>query len=683
MKRYTLLVLLLAALPLGAQTRLLTQKGMPVVFTDGVDTLKTPSEGLWSVATSWKDDWPDGWRHARPESVETIADWTILRGTLVLPQGKMLLSDSYAPTADGMVRCIRRYEWKGPDTLRHATLSVRLQRRGTGLSLFAPGIVYYGNSNGAAVNPAAVPIWTGASGEFAIFEDHRYPMPFVMLEDAARLRALAVHTVPSPVRGAVLGDQWWSLGAEARDSVTEIVMYTGPIGYNGVRSVAKARQKQAMRYADTWIDMEPGRIVEKEFYIDLYGISRKGTGFQRPLYSSLDRYKPYDAERFPGFGEIVTGKARFADTRWLEYDDACGFDMYDKRRDRKHIVMGWCGQADSPGYSLQVLEPLLVSAGGPWTAGAVHDRVQRSLDFLTGCAWRDDGLFCVRYDCVKKEWNQGDPVSCGQAMYNFAKAIEYAKGHPGTYDTSKWEAFLKEACDRTADRILACKWNPVSTAEAFYVAPLAIASKLFDKARYRKAAEKAARLFAGRHLEMDGCYWGGTLDATCEDKEGAWAAFQGFLECYERFGDKKYLEWAKHAMDVCLSYVVVWDIPLPAGRLADRGFRSTGWTVVSPQNQHLDVYGVLFAPEVCRMGRLLGDERLVKLSKVMYRTCYQLTDAYGSQGEQIQHTNFAQHGDMSNVFKLRGGYSESWTVFWITAHFLNAAARFIEYGEVI
>ena len=83
------------------------------------------------------------------------------------------------------------------------------------------------------------------------------------------------------------------------------------------------------------------------------------------------------------------------------------------------------------------------------------------------------------------------------------------------------------------------------------------------------------------------------------------------------------------------------------------------------------------------MGRLLGDDRLVRLSNVMYRTCYQLTDAYGSQGEQIQHTNFAQHGDMSNVYKLRGGYSETWTVFWITAHFLNAAARFIEYGEAL
>lgn len=31
---------------------------------------------------------------------------------------------------------------------------------------------------------------------------------------------------------------------------------------------------------------------------------------------------------------------------------------------------------------------------------------------------------------------------------------------------------------------------------------------------------------------------------------------------------------------------------------------------------------------------------------------------------------------MSDVYRLRGGYSESWTVFWITAHFLNAAAKF-------
>jgi hypothetical protein len=64
----------------------------------------------------------------------------------------------------------------------------------------------------------------------------------------------------------------------------------------------------------------------------------------------------------------------------------------------------------------------------------------------------------------------------------------------------------------------------------------------------------------------------------------------------------------------------------------------------------------------------------------MYRTCFQLTDASGSLGEQIQQTNFAQQGDMNDVCRLRGGYTERWTVFWLTAHFLNAAAQFKEMG---
>ncbi|MBR4756345.1 MAG: hypothetical protein IK076_05320 [Bacteroidales bacterium] len=657
-----------------AQTRLVV-KDSRVLFTDGKDTLKTPAEGLWSVTTGWKDDWMTLWKHSRPEKVETIGSWTILRGSASIGNGILELSDFYTSTPEGMVRCIRRFEWKGPDTLRNVTLSVRLQEKGEGLSLFAPGTVYYGNKNGASVDPSRVPVWNGRSGEFAIFEDHRYPMPFIMLENPSTLRAAAVHIVPSPVRGAVVPDQWWSLGVEAGKGVTEFVIYSGPVGYNGKRSVVKALQRNSLPYTDTFIDMEPGQVIEKEFLVDLYGISRPGTGFQRPVYQSLDRYKPYDAERFDTFDEIVSSKYNYSLSRWMENDQAAGFDMYDSRYGRKDIVMGWCGQADSPGYALQVLGPKL---GDP----SIHDKVQRSLDFLTGAEFLGDGIFAVRYDFLKGTWDQGDPVSCGQAMYNFAKAIETARKSK-EYDTSKWERFLRKACDSASDHILSKEWNPKSTAEGFYIAPLAIASELFGVKRYRKAAEKAAAEFASRHLEMDGCYWGGTLDATCEDKEGSWAAFQGFLECYERFSDRKYLDWAKHAMDVCLSYVVVWDIPLQAGRMADHAVKTTGWTVVSPQNQHIDVYGVLFAPEVCKMGRYLGDERLVKLSRVMYRSCFQLTDPFGSQGEQLQHTNFAQHGIVTDVVNLRGGYVENWTVFWITAHFLNAAARFTEMGEEV
>ncbi len=671
MKRLFLLTAVAVMMTFPAYSQFEIVDNRPVFSLDGDAIITAPDEGLWAIATSWQNDWMDGWHYANPVKCEQSGEWTILSGVIALEQGEMLVRDSYRKVRDDLVQCVRRYEWRGKETLPTATLSVRLRMKGREMMPCLPGILYYGNKNGAKVNPNIIPVYNGQEGEFAIFEEHRYPMPFAMLESAEGGYAAALHTVPSPVRGAVLADQWWSLGVEAGDGYTDFVMYSGPIGYNGVRSVAKALQRKQMRYADTYLNIEPGRVIEKTFYIELYNIEAEGTGFQQPIYTSLDMNKPYDAERFASFDEIVRGKFNFAKKRWVELNDkAVGFNMYDVSL-RKDLVMGWCGQADSPGYSLQVLAKRLNDEQIP-------AMVQRSLDYLsTFEVDAQKGVFPVGFN--GKNFHGGDPVSCGQAMYNFAKAIETARKNR-KYDTDKWEDFLRRAADAVSNRILSAEWNPRSTAEGFYIAPLAIASKLFKNKTYREAADKAANLFAERHLKMNGCYWGGTLDATCEDKEGSWAAFQGFLEMYERFKDEKYLVWAKHAMDVCLSYVVVWDIPLPAGRMADYNFKTTGWTVVSAQNQHIDVYGVLFAPEVYKMGRYLEDERLCRLAKVMYRTCYQLTDAYGSQGEQLQQTNFAQHGDMSNVYKLRGGYSESWTVFWITAHFLNAAARFEEMG---
>lgn len=670
LKLLLLQAMLVVVLPVMAQLSIDSSTLCPSFAVDGRTMITTPDEGLWAVATKWENDWMTDWVYAKPERKEQSGEWTILSAEMPIKGGVMFVRDSYRQVQDGLVQCRRRYEWRGEQTLEQVNLAVRWRMQGNQMQTFVPGVIYYGNKNGAKVNPNIIPVYNGKAGEFAIFEEHRYPIPFVMLENTAAGCAAAVHTTPSPVRGAVLADQWWSMGVEAADGYTDFVLYSGPIGYNGQHAVAKALQRTPMKYTNTYINMEPGRVVEKEFYIELYPIKAEGTGFQQPIYTALDLYKPYDADSFTDFATIVEEKYRFAKNRWIDLGNgAVGFDMYEPSL-RKDIVMGWCGQAGSPGYALQVLAGRLDDAD-------IEPMVQQSLDFLTTYPVDEEsGMFKLGYN---GDYHSSNHVSCGQAMYNFAKAIVAAKKN-NKYDTERWREFLRKACDGQSRRILSEEWSPRSTDEAFYVAPLAIASKLFKNKQYMAAAEKASKLYAERHLKMNGCYWGGTLDATCEDKEGAWAAFQAFIHMYEYTKQPQYLEWAKHAMDVCLSYVVVWDIPLPAGRLADYNFRSTGWTVVSPQNQHIDVYGVLFAPEVYRMGKYLDDERLCKLSKVMYRTCFQLTNAYGSQGEQLQQTNFAQRGDMSNVYKLRGGYSEGWTVFWITAHFLNAAARFEEMG---
>ena len=59
----------------------------------------------------------------------------------------------------------------------------------------------------------------------------------------------------------------------------------------------------------------------------------------------------------------------------------------------------------------------------------------------------------------------------------------------------------------------------------------------------------------------------------------------------------------------------------------------------------------------------------------------QMLDPAGSQGEQLNHTNFVQGmSHIRDVHKMRGTYREDWTVYWQTAHFLNAAAQFEEMG---
>jgi hypothetical protein len=414
----------------------------------------------------------------------------------------------------------------------------------------------------------------------------------------------------------------------------------------------------------------PGTIIEKTFYLEVYPAEEKGKGFYQPINTSLGLFKPFSLEGFPEVKEIILSKYKFAKSRWVESANYSGFNMFPSYV-KPQIVLGWAGQCEAPGYAMQVLAADIKDE-------TVWKMVQKSLDHITTSPVGPNG-FPVVYDLGAKQWSNPDPVSVGQAMNNLALAVRAGRKNKKV-NTILWENFLKKSADVLSERVLNNAWNPINTAEAFYISPLLMCYELFKTERYKIAALKAADYYAHRHLSMDEPYWGGTLDATCEDKEGAWGAFQGFMASYESTKDPRYLSYAKHAGYVVLSYTVVWDITLPAGRLADHHFKTRGWTGVSAQNQHLDVFGVLISPTIYKLGVYTKDNSLQQIAKVMYRSCGQLIDPMGSQGEQIQHTNFAQHGDMSNVFKLRGGYSESWTVFWITAHFLNAAAQFKEMG---
>ncbi len=629
-----------------------------------------PSEGLWSVAMGWENDWPANWKHGQARNCKRSGPWLVLSGTVSTGQGDWLVRDSYI--AKGRrVRCVRRWEWKGKQPVSNVTFSVRWQLPQLSKSVMLPGVCYYGNPSGSRSGAQKVAVYNGKPGDELFCEEHRLTMPFVALEweDGQRFCGAALHTLPSFAPHANKADQWWSIGLVGRETSSELSLLSGACSINGRRGYVKANQNKLFPYTNTSLTVPPGAVIEKTFYLQAYPVARKGSGFQIALQEALDIYEPYSTDGLPTVMDILVAKYRFTLSRWHEGAKSAGFRMYPSNN---QYVMGWAGQSEAPGYALLVLAQKL-------NAPEAVKMAQRAMDHLATSPFNKNG-FMLSYNPDQDKWGSQNLVSQGQAMENFARAI-LAGRKIDSVDTSKWEVFLRKACDISAKRILDKGWKPGSTNEGFLVSPLCKAYKLFGEKSYRQAAIKAAEHYAGRHLNMSEPYWGGTLDASCEDKEGAWAGFQAFLAVYEMTKDRKYLQWAEHAMDVTLTYTVIWDIDMPPGRLRDHGLKTRGWTNVSAQNQHLDVYGVLYTPEIYRMGDYLKRDDLKKLAIVMYRTCGQMLDPEGSQGEQLNHTNFVQGmGHIQDVHKMRGTYREDWTVYWMSAHFLNAAAQFEEMG---
>ncbi len=674
MKRHCLTIFLLCLLFKSNATELTIRKIGNAYFPEfaihGETLLSPPMEGLWSIAHNWKNDWPDQWMHAIADSIETAGQWTIFHGKIELPEGKWILRDAFREEGN-RVRCVRRYEWHGENEIRHITLSSRWQIPGYSDRVFMPGILYYGNPSGYKYG-GNMPTFDKMNAPEALFEEHRFPMPFVYVEikENNKYYNAAIHTLPSPVPFSNIYDQWWTLGTTALEDKTELTLLSGPVAWNNNRSYAKARQflSDLTKYGDTYLNVQPGAIIEKTFFIEVSQLDQKGSGFIESINTSMDIFKPFFAEDMPSFTEIIDVKYNFAQSRYIENEKSAGFNMYPPEL-APRFVFGWCGQAASLGYAMQNLKSEVDDPG-------LDRKIQKSLDHLSKSPFNENGFYVI-YHFNDDRWSGQDFLSQGQGMYNFAKAIETARENK-RFETSQWEFFFQQACDVHSQRILQESWNPISTNEGFMVAPLTIAYQLYNKESYLKAATKVADHYIQRHLTMEEPYWGGTLDATGEDKEGAIAAFQAFLAMYELTKQEKYLKAAEHAAYVFLSYTVVWDIPFPASRMANHFFKTRGWTTVSPQNMHIDVYGVKYIPLLYKLGVYLDRESLKRIAILMYRSCGQMIDPYGSQGEQLQHTNFAQGGDLSNIYNFRGGYHELWTVFWITAHFLNAAAQFME-----
>jgi hypothetical protein len=150
---------------------------------------------------------------------------------------------------------------------------------------------------------------------------------------------------------------------------------------------------------------------------------------------------------------------------------------------------------------------------------------------------------------------------------------------------------------------------------------------------------------------------GGTLDASCPDREAANGALDACVQLYELTGNKQYLEDAKLAADNILSYTMVYPISTfgPDTDAARQDISTFGASIVSPENQHLDP--VPTAPWLLLYGLYAGDEICVQAATESLKWTldgrWAIHEEEGlKQSEQLLHTRWYYN----TFFTRRGDY---------------------------
>lgn len=85
------------------------------------------------------------------------------------------------------------------------------------------------------------------------------------IECGERCAAASLFTLPSPLADPRYADHWWSLGVRQADGHPELLLLSGPIGYNGRAGACKALQKGSLQLPGQYLAVRPGTVIEKEF----------------------------------------------------------------------------------------------------------------------------------------------------------------------------------------------------------------------------------------------------------------------------------------------------------------------------------------------------------------------------------------------------------------------------------
>jgi hypothetical protein len=679
-----------------------------------------PPGAVWTVYDQWDDgsSWEDKWysrRHVFKAAQLRVAPDGCLealgRGDVGGQPWDFLDRYSFEHAA---VKVVRHWHHASPQNQSPITLvtAVRVPVGGDPRTVF-PAILY--NDNPGAYPTRMVPHLANVAFAKAVYEEHRYPVPFVNVESTVANRRVYVSLLaePSKVPHAHKGDdQWWSLGLEWRwGGEADLLSISGAVTTNGMNSMVYGHRNGFDPYEDAYIDVKGDITFEKTFYIDCGIAPRVGYAFRETLWKAFDLFQPVKTPSIP-FREAMDLKFKYAaETFHEEPDGAAGFPLFCPPRVPafQRFQYGWVGQ------NLAIAYAFLAEAER--TGNADYRRVGLNTVgfFVEHCRRDTPGLPYMDYGYAEKRWLTflGLPDwppslssrQLGETLEHLADLIVWGKQH-GLAEVDRWQALLVE-CGNFLVKAERYKgmyprtWYPdgrpvgweggvpatgtVTAAGAHLVSPLAKLYQLTGDRRYLETAESVMRAYYeeyGRDLKQSPS--GATLDAASEDKEAGQGMLHGALALYEVTKKPECLEWARDAADWLLTWYYMYDVQLPASSILHGVLNTVGWTAISVQNEEIDECGAFMAPDFYQLGKCLDDQRYQDIGRTIFAASTQTIARPGVMvglswpGMQYEHYNH------TNCTYVRGGtwrgspHTES--ISWVLAATLFHGTRMAELG---
>ncbi len=512
----------------------------------------------------------------------------------------------------------------------------------------------------------------------------------------------------------------WSLGLERRSGGETALLFTsGAVAVNGRKDHIYGLKCRLVPFSSCYRELRPDDTLRKNFAIHWGTLESPGHGFRDLPQSAFKLFSP-QAEPVLSRTAMIALKRSALDERSMPDGYICvpPGNIY---RAPVYYLYGWTGQS----FRLAFCD---IKYGVLFDAPEYIDRARRRLDFFL--AYSGTGLPGLRhtyYRLQEERWEaepEGFSVrALGETYSDLGRILVFAREHRLPMPDHYLEC-LCEGMDFMLSHLLPCgippvMWRPdgsaaaeeISAAGTAYLTGLWHCWSLTDDPKYRSAAEWLLRnywMIGGDRFDRPFSH--ATLDSGCEDKEAGIPFFTAAALAWRLTGETEYRHWAEVTADWLLSWMYCWNVPFaPESFCRRNGFKSLGWSTVSVENQHLDVF--FPAWELFEFGLETGNDYLQQAGSIAFAAWSHgisqgggdwMFQTPGHQGEQFFQTNwtfplceaiahypepfrsyFKQAGfrfDGDDRQLWRGGYNP-WDVSWIIALVFDAALSFEWHGR--